>query len=50
VSYCKEVAARAEAITRANGARKRLSDLNGAAIWKDAKLEWENGGWDDREE
>jgi hypothetical protein len=50
VSYCKEVAARAEAITRANGARKMLSNLNGAAIWKDAKLDWEDGGWDDREE
>lgn len=50
VGYCKEVTARAEALTRAKGARKMLSDLNGAAIWKDAKLDWEDGGWDDRED
>lgn len=50
LEYCKKVTARAEALTRANGARKMLSDLNGAAIWKDAKLDWEDGGWDDRDD
>lgn len=50
VGYCKKVTDRAEALTRAKGARKMLSDLNGAAIWKDAKLEWEDGGWDDRDD
>jgi len=47
VSYDENVQRRGAWEYRSEKARKMLEDLGGAANWKDAKLDWENDGWDD---
>jgi hypothetical protein len=40
--HAENVTKRAKAVQRAATARRLLDDLGGAAVWKDAKLDWED--------
>jgi hypothetical protein len=44
--HAEQVARRSKYETRAKAARELLDNLGGTAIWKDAKLDWENEGFD----
>ena len=44
LGYAENVSKRSQYETRARAARQLLDSLGGAAKWKDAKLDWDNGG------
>ena len=43
LGYAENVSKRSQYETRARAARQLLDNLGGAAKWKDAKLDWDNG-------